>query len=70
VVIERMKKDNAEVLAGKIAHTPHSSCTADRQGREEGGTGTAGRSRRSLDRGRYDSDRRPGSDAGLAFGLP
>ena len=26
-VIERMKKDNAEVLAGKIAYTPHSSCT-------------------------------------------
>jgi hypothetical protein len=26
-VVERMKKDNAEVLAGKIAFTPHSSCT-------------------------------------------
>src|SRR5713101_8431879 len=26
-VVERMKKDNAEVLAGKIACTPHSSCT-------------------------------------------
>jgi len=26
-VAERMKKDNAEVLAGKIAFTPHSSCT-------------------------------------------
>jgi hypothetical protein len=25
-VVERMKKDNAEVLAGKIAFTPHSSC--------------------------------------------
>src|SRR6266550_3272538 len=27
-VVERMKKDNAEVLAGKIAFTPHSSCAA------------------------------------------
>jgi hypothetical protein len=27
-VVERMKKDNAEVLAGKIGFTPHSSCTA------------------------------------------
>jgi hypothetical protein len=26
-VVERMKKDNAEVLEGKIAFTPHSSCT-------------------------------------------
>lgn len=26
-VVERMKKDNSEVLAGKIAFTPHSSCT-------------------------------------------
>jgi hypothetical protein len=26
-VVERMKKDNAEILAGKIAYTPHSSCT-------------------------------------------
>jgi hypothetical protein len=26
-VVERMKKDNAEVLAGKIGFTPHSSCT-------------------------------------------
>src|SRR5262245_9620063 len=26
-VVERMKKDNAEVLGGKIAYTPHSSCT-------------------------------------------
>jgi hypothetical protein len=26
-VVERMKKDSAEVLAGKIAFTPHSSCT-------------------------------------------
>jgi hypothetical protein len=26
-VVEQMKKDNAEVLAGKIAFTPHSSCT-------------------------------------------
>jgi hypothetical protein len=26
-VVERMKKDNAEVLAGKVAYTPHSSCT-------------------------------------------
>jgi hypothetical protein len=26
-VVDRMKKDNAEVLAGKIAYTPHSSCT-------------------------------------------
>jgi hypothetical protein len=26
-VVEHMKKDNAEVLAGKIAFTPHSSCT-------------------------------------------
>ncbi len=26
-VIERMKKDNAEVLAGKYAFTPHSFCT-------------------------------------------
>jgi hypothetical protein len=26
-VKERMKKDNDEVLAGKIAYTPHSSCT-------------------------------------------
>jgi hypothetical protein len=26
-VVQRMKKDNAEVLAGKIAWTPHSSCT-------------------------------------------
>src|SRR5712692_3616125 len=26
-VVERMKKDNAEVLAGKIAFTPHSACT-------------------------------------------
>jgi hypothetical protein len=26
-VVEQMKKDNAEVLAGKIAYTPHSSCT-------------------------------------------
>jgi hypothetical protein len=25
-VVERMKKDNAEVLAGKIGFTPHSSC--------------------------------------------
>jgi hypothetical protein len=25
-VVERMKKDNAEVIAGKIAFTPHSSC--------------------------------------------
>src|SRR5712664_1251774 len=25
-VVERMKKDNAEVLAGKIAFTPHSAC--------------------------------------------
>jgi hypothetical protein len=25
-VVERMKKDNAEVLAGKIAYTPRSSC--------------------------------------------
>jgi len=25
-VVERMKKDNAEVLAGKISFTPHSSC--------------------------------------------
>jgi len=25
-VMERMKKDNAEVLAGKIAFTPHSAC--------------------------------------------
>jgi hypothetical protein len=25
-VVERMKKDNAEVLAGKIAFTPRSSC--------------------------------------------
>jgi hypothetical protein len=25
-VVERMKKDNAEVLAGKIAFTPHQSC--------------------------------------------
>jgi hypothetical protein len=25
-VVERMRKDNAEVLAGKIAYTPHSSC--------------------------------------------
>jgi hypothetical protein len=25
-VVERMKKDNAEILAGKIAFTPHSSC--------------------------------------------
>jgi hypothetical protein len=25
-VVERMKKDNAEVLAGKFAFTPHSSC--------------------------------------------
>jgi hypothetical protein len=25
-VVERMKKDNAEVLAGKIGYTPHSSC--------------------------------------------
>ena len=27
-VVERMKKDNAEVLAGKIGFTPHSSCAA------------------------------------------
>jgi hypothetical protein len=27
-VKERMKKDNDEVLAGKIAYTPHSSCTS------------------------------------------
>ena len=26
-VVERMQKDNAEVLAGKIGFTPHSSCT-------------------------------------------
>jgi len=26
-VVEQMKRDNAEVLAGKIAFTPHSSCT-------------------------------------------
>src|SRR5205085_639248 len=26
-VKERLKKDNEEVLAGKIAYTPHSSCT-------------------------------------------
>ena len=26
-VVAQMKKDNAEVLAGKIAFTPHSSCT-------------------------------------------
>jgi hypothetical protein len=26
-VVERMKKDNADVIGGKIAFTPHSSCT-------------------------------------------